>query len=596
MPNRAQALQRAEMLLQKPECHTLAVDVRSLLALPFLREDDLFALMEPDVCRMAQLPPMDFAALRRQARGRTLADKYDDLSRRVIGANVRPLAEVERAYRMHLACLLPEVNDLLKKARHLGKRLIVYEPGFPVLTNEDVRQMLHDRDAEMPDEIYIDHWGGDVTGASTLTISPEREPQGNFHQILPGPVGEKLHRSAPPEALNYLGYRTMLAVGALHPGVDDADPAAYGDFGMYLFSHAMWLVDECCRGGFDRLNFLARDGFLVKQAFDLVRDALHLPVASGYVRISRQAAFPLHFRKPNDLLALPVLTNLSAHTPKTLLKLFAPVVDMRAAIPAMRERGFSPNEPLNEETAQRFIELFRTKLYDQARFDHYSQQARAYLAPHFQGYCGTWDVGYNLRSESAIADVTGCDLTAFITHTDSDLADRRGVDYRTLMGASPWVSWTVREMFLQEDAPPCIGYGAKGPVLAENAASPCEAVQQFQRQALAFVQDMVDLFGANVDLLHFRPADGCAPFEHFLMAADRKTIDRFRAAKAENEFLDGAKKADDVALEWLLMQSDLKEDGPRFRRIRRVFIRLRYDPKALWDKVKASFTRKKRRG
>ncbi len=596
MAKRENVLRKAADLLRDPSLRTLAVDVRSLLALPLLREDDLFALMEPDVRRIAQLPPMDFAALRRKARGRTLEEKYDDLSSRLIGINVRALAQVERRYRMNLPHLLPEVNALLRLARRLGKRLIVYEPGSPVLTNEDVRQVLAALGAETPDDICIDHWNQDVVGANTLTISPEKEPRGHHHLLLPGPLGERLLRDAPREAANFLGFRAMRAMAELHPSVPDATPQAYGAFGMHLFSTAMWLVDECCRSGFDRVNFLARDGYLVKQAFDLVRDALKLPIETGYVRISRQAVFPLHFGKPNDLLALPLLTDLHAHTPKTLLDLFAPVVDQAEAVPVLREWGFIPNKPLDDEEIDRFIEVFRTRLFRQERFDQYLVWAKAYLAPLFTGRCATFDVGYNLRSEQVIAEATGCSLTAFVIHTDSDLANRRGVEFRPMLHATPAVSWVVREQFLLEDGPACTGYDEEGPVLADTWTHNCEAIRRYQQEALAFVQDMTGFFGEDLARLHFRPADGIAPFERFMQHASRGEISRFRTSEVENAFLDGVNQPDDVCLQWRLMQTDAWPLPDCVRKPVRALIRLTHDPKGFARRAAGRISGKKYRG
>lgn len=37
-----------------------------------------------------------------------------------------------------------------------------------------------------------------------------------------------------------------------------------------------------------------------------------------------------------------------------------------------------------------------------------------------------------------------------------------------------------------------------------------------QTDAMRFVADMADTFGARLMDMHFRPQDGCAAFEHFL--------------------------------------------------------------------------------
>ncbi len=469
---------------------------------------DIHALMEPEVRRMAGLTgPVDFPRLRAQGRGQDLDAIYADLSERILGVDVRPLAAVERAYRTKYAPLLA-VRGQIDSRRH------------------------------------------------------------------------------PPEALRFPGYRAMQAVAAMEP---DWQGVA-GKFGMYLLSHALWLADEMRRGNFDRLLFLARDGKLVKSAFDAVNTVLQIPVETDYVRISRQAAFPLHFRTAADLLQLPVLIDPAAHTPRTLLALFSPVVEKSQAAAALLECGLLLDKHLDEASVARFTEVFRTRLYDEARFAAYRAQAKNYLAPFFTGRCATCDVGYNLRSESVIADVTGAEITAFITHTDSDLPDRRGIPYRTLYPVSPYVSWVAREQFLlTKGDPPCIRYGEHGPVLGDDAAS-CPEMKRIQRRALAYVRRVVELFREDLTRLPFRPVDGCIPFERYLHAAPRREIRPLRSSEVENAFHAGAGKEETTFLQWQLMQTDCRRHVLRepeaWIKLRRAFIRLREDPGSFAKKLK----------
>ena len=88
------------------------------------------------------------------------------------------------------------------------------------------------------------------------------------------------------EAERFLGLRAIQAMQLrnMTPG--------YAALGAYLFSQAMWLAWEVRQNGYARVNFLARDGYYVKAAFEQLNEVLRLPVETGYVRISRQAALP----------------------------------------------------------------------------------------------------------------------------------------------------------------------------------------------------------------------------------------------------------------------------------------------------------------
>lgn len=401
---------------------------------------------------------------------------------------------------------------------------------------------------------------------------PRRTPDG-----LPWPV--------PHEAMRFSGYRAMREQAARRP----EDPVGYGALGMYLFSHAVWLAQEMQRGGFDRIVFLARDGYWVKQAYDLVAPAMGINVPSDYVRISRQAAFPLHFADAAALERLPEWIDVTAHSPKTLAALLAPLIDADQAQEAAEAAGLAWTQLLTAETLPAFTALAQS-LWVAEKAAKYRDAATTYLAPHFTGRCATFDVGYNLRSESVILGLTDADLTAFITHTDSDVPDRRGVPYRTLYGRSPYVSWIAREQFLLEDAPLCTGYDGNGPVLAQACSGPHPCIGHCQQAALEFVADMVRTHGASLAEMAFRPEDGCAAFERFLHRGPYRLMKPFRTAHVGNEFHAGAAGEDGVFLQWRLMQTDFRAavlGEPAWRiRLRRALIRLRESPATVIRKLR----------
>lgn len=386
----------------------------------------------------------------------------------------------------------------------------------------------------------------------------------------------------PHEAMRFSGFRAMLET-AQKPGCS----YMYGALGMYMFSHAVWLAKEMQRGRFDRIVFIARDGYWAKRAYDVVAPAMGVQVPSDYVRISRKAAFSLHFRQPEELTQLPDWVDVTAHTPETLCALLSPSLRMDEAPSAMEAAGLPMQQLLTEEALPRFIAACQ-KCWDAAGAAAYREHARAYIAPKFTGKCATFDVGYNLRSEAVIRDLTGADITAFITHTDSDVPDRRGVPYRTLYGQSPCVSWVAREQFLLEDAPLCTGYDADGPVMTAVGERPCEAIRRSQEDALRFVEDMVRAYGERLAHMPFRPADGCAAFEHFLHCGPYRLMKPYRTNGVENAFHDGTKPGDSAFLQWRLMQTDLllARGMPAWRvRLKRALIRQQEDPRSFWRKL-----------
>ena len=382
----------------------------------------------------------------------------------------------------------------------------------------------------------------------------------------------------PKESLRSAGFRALM---------DEAQKMAnpvHAAFGMYLFSNAVWLAREMQAGGFDRIVFLARDGYWVKRAYDLVTPALGVDVPSAYARISRQAAFPLHFSLPEDLQTLPEWVNITVHTERSLMQLLAANLRPGAADAADGKRLLTEAE---------LPALIRkcSDLWDAARAAEYRAHAHASLAPKFAGKCATFDVGYNLRSESVIRNLTGADITAFVTHIDSVHPEKRGVPYRALYPTKPYVSWVAREQFLLENAPLCVGYDEHGPVLASTGAHVHPNILRCQRAARDFVAGMVSAYGSRLAEMSLRPVDGCMPFEHFLHCGPLAWMRPYRRSLVENAFHAGTAgecAEENTFLQWRLMQTDLlrARGMPAWRvRLRRACIRLREAPSTVWRKL-----------
>lgn len=537
----------------------------NVFALPFLEERDLFALMEKDAQALLGLSDiLDFPSLRVQAKAKDLSRIYRELSA-LTGMDLRPLADRERTLRLRLTRVVEYQAELCRTAQSLGKAVLLLNDT--PLMEEDLRSL-----------------------ASSLPIDAitSEIPEGALCPDVPGPV-ETMLKSGYVErlygrkqifsnqALSFLGLRTMLAVQALR-GDPEKQPGL-GALGPYVFSHAMWLARAVREEGFEQAAFLARDGYLMKEAFEEIAKALGLPVKTSYVRISRRAALPLQLPSRADVVRLPTLLPMEAHTPRSLLALLQSVMPPDAE-EIVRQAGLRLNERFTPETSRTFLRVLRDQLYDEERFGTYRVNAEAYFKPLVSGKCATMDVGYNLRSETVLHQLTGADITAFVTHIDSDVALRRGLPLRSLYSSTPWVSWIAREQFLLEDAPSCIAYGPDGPVFGdEEPVSP--AVRQMQEEALGFCADMTVLFGELLDRLHFRPCDGCAPFEIFLH--DGRARD---GCEVEN-FFHGSH--DKVRAQWRLMQTDWRSARLRephwLIKCRRVMILLREDRKAIIRKL-----------
>lgn len=531
-----------------------------LFCLPFVQEDAFYTLVEMASRKeMGWTDHVDIRALLDTSFGESCAESYEWLQT-TTNLDVRAIQENDWMLREKLMQPRPEGATKVRRLVAEGNT-VVLRNDFPMPSSAVLQLCQRHQLPEM--EVvptFPEASGINVTRKQTRCL---KRIYGRQNSFISAYEGER-----------FAGLQAIMAMQLRHMQDD-----GYTALGAYLFSQAMWLAWAVERHGYDTLVFLARDGYWVKEAFDCLNAVLHLPVRTEYLRVSRQAVLPLYFERPEDALSLPVLVNMQAHTPRTFLRLFKPAMPDNA-LQMAQEAHFQLDTPLEGVEGTRWIGFFRDKLFDEKRFAAYRQCAKAYWQPFFEGKCATFDVGYNLRSESIIQRVTGADITAYVTHVDSDLPYRRGVPFETLYATSPYVSWVAREQFLLEDAPGCAWYRPDGIQEGEAPQTP-ESIRQMQQSAMQFVRDMRDTFGKYLMRLYFRPQDGCVAFERLLHRGNTHM-----AGTVENTF-HGVEE--NTAVQWRLMQTDgaqARHPLPHvFRKAQRAWIMACGDRKTLYRKL-----------
>ncbi|MDO4615699.1 MAG: glycosyltransferase, partial [Lachnospiraceae bacterium] len=307
-------------------------------------------------------------------------------------------------------------------------------------------------------------------------------------------------------------YRTF------HPDSDfDADPFAIGFtlLGPHILGMLHRIEAVCRHEDISRLVFLARDGWLLKCAWQVYIDAgggsAGLPDGAPlYVRASRRVLLPWMIRSDADLYALPVV--FSAHTPDSLRELLSfcgREIPDREWRQVLNEYGLSPDLPLN--TVQRrnaFLKLYRKKLYDPRRHSEARELVRAYLRQ-IPEKSLLIDLGYSGRIELAISDAIGRRIRTFFLHENQKeasffkLSGKIGIT--SFYPLPPQVTGLFREYLFAEPAPACIGLrkenGAIVPVFEELRRSAADrwVTGQIRAGALRYVREYTEKFGHSRD-------------------------------------------------------------------------------------------------
>ena len=89
---------------------------------------------------------------------------------------------------------------------------------------------------------------------------------------------------------------------------------------MFLFSEAMWLIGEGRKNGLDTIHFVARDGYYVKRAYDLISSKIENTAKSNYLYFSRKAVVPLYLSEPEGIYEIFLPPHILSNTPLSVIK------------------------------------------------------------------------------------------------------------------------------------------------------------------------------------------------------------------------------------------------------------------------------------
>ncbi len=300
----------------------------------------------------------------------------------------------------------------------------------------------------------------------------------------------------------------------------------YYAVGGHVLSVVQWLIRRAKEEGVRKLVFLARDGWLIRQAVDLLltdEDGL----TTDYQPASRRCLLPALTVNPTDFYALPI--NVPSYTVGKLMEL---LTFCTADLPqeALREKaesaGFAWDEPFpGHYRFLEFIRWFLENLYDGTRHQKAYNDLQAYYGPILTEGTACFDMGYSGRLQAALNQLAGRSVPVYFIHSDERECPRleRAYEFeaRCFYGMKPGMSGAFREFLLSSDEAPCIGFrrtdtGAE-PVYgkSEYNAAARFFLHAVQRNALRFVRDYMQIFGGT-EAEKVNPYICSMPFESVL--------------------------------------------------------------------------------
>ncbi len=335
----------------------------------------------------------------------------------------------------------------------------------------------------------------------------------------------------------------------------NADPRYIGYFalGMHIYAVARWLIENVRGKGYRKIHFAARDGYIIKKAYDILAEGENDLPESNYIRISRKAFAIADINCIQDMHSLVYKLNFVQQTPDSVYDLFAPVMSEESKA---RYAEYSERNPGRCQTnfIERFqfdeflVQFYKDYLFD-ADFKGYQAMLKKHFGETFKANDVLFDIGYSGRIEMALNKLLGYKIKSFYLHINNDLIDKRknlsDIENSTFYDYKPAVTGIIREHILSEMCPSTIGYtfedGEFKPVFDEyDIDFPTQFVTYLmQESAIKFVSDVKTIFGKDALDLYCRLDDVSRPFEyymHFSRNFDRRV---FADSEFEDDFGEG---------------------------------------------------------
>lgn len=324
----------------------------------------------------------------------------------------------------------------------------------------------------------------------------------------------------------------------------------YAALGPHLLALARWIEQNAVKRHVGTVHFVARDGYLVKRAFDLIKRS---PVRSNYIRLSRKSLVLADVDAPSDLYSLNRKLNIRTCSPGKLAGYLDPIIPEERKNRIEKIAGvhkFKMDVQFSSETEfYTCLKLFIDEIVDFSLLPTYKKKLREYFSQIIKPGDYLFDVGYSGRPEAALSNILGFPVGSFYIHTNSDIAEKRQRRYRApnlcFYPYKPKITGVMREQLLMEPGPSTIAYTEVGgklqPLFEEYKPDYCGKLMTslVQENAIRFIEDYLSTFGNYMDSMVIPQDILSVAFEYYLHYSKPFDRELFLAQPFEDDFGEG---------------------------------------------------------
>lgn len=314
----------------------------------------------------------------------------------------------------------------------------------------------------------------------------------------------------------------------------DTDKIGYSILGMYILGNCISILKF--KHEYNTFIFYARNGYLVKKAFDLIINSLGIEVNSKYACFSRKASLPLFVQKKEDIYSL--IKFFGKHDSiEFVLQCLSPLSKYSLDDSIIITKQHIDYDISEQKNFIKFLTFFANNLYSQKNACLYKRNVGIYFDKICIGKCLSYDVGYSFRGDYLLRKIYGYNITPSVVHIIGQDAVIRtstlNINSYEIINYTPLVTGMVRETICSECGPSCIGYDNEGTPIKESFLQDLPShseILNMQNAAIQFINDFLVLFSDKFDLLCSRPFDFILPFEIYNIYSkfkDRKWAEIF---------------------------------------------------------------------
>lgn len=327
----------------------------------------------------------------------------------------------------------------------------------------------------------------------------------------------------------------------------------YYGLGMHVLGLAEWMYRKALDEGYSKIVFLARDGKLIKEAFDVLCKVKGSDIKTEYFYATRKSLMPFSIKAAEDFYNIDAYVGVQYHTPRSILKMFEqillPLDENAEKKYAARKVELDSKIHGNAEFRSFVKALIEISFSEELLKSNFDKASYAFKSI-FDEHTATFDMGYSGRLQSIICDLAGCSVDTFFMFTNGYNTSIHSQDrfrVHSYYDFTPTIQSIVREFFMSDPSPSCYGYEIDGkkitPLLeayTESNSEDCTyAVKQMQKAALTYCKDYWSIFGDMGDDFIARRSDYAIAFDHFLITATEFDRFVFRSSMVDDEVFSG---------------------------------------------------------